>query len=536
MAPHLEKTDQKLVLFGARMQDHPDGKAVLTIAAQPLEQFKAQGTGFDLDLPWPQARTTLSPPIHTPQILEQESAAAAELARLSELIQNSLLISFDASALRDTYLLPLFASHNAEPPAFSSLCIRDLALRLLDPETEACRSLEALSADFGLASPEQENPRAEVLTLARLLDEVLQPRLVERQLTNWEQITVFAASPWFPSRFAFGKYKGRHVLEAAEDPELKAWLERLSQSSNSRSASMARWYLDQLDASAQPEVGLVPYSSPEVDELQARITASREQLAELEAEYTEEHQAVAVVQSQLFLLLRPSYEIRDLLQLRIDYRRRFLDALLREGEEQAAKVAEEHQQASQENQQAYEEASREASDTPSLNPEEQQELRSIYRRLAVLFHPDRFAQDPPRQAVYETLMKLINSARDSGWIARLREIAVDPNGFLLSQGLTVLDLDEDSELDKLQKLHAKLMDKIEEVRHSLVELRQSSDYELWQLSLKDPGFINSLAADEIKDLLEEITRLEVEAAELAVEIEDLTGSADPFEVQVATSE
>ncbi len=133
-------------------------------------------------------------------------------------------------------------------------------------------------------------------------------------------------------------------------------------------------------------------------------------------------------------------------------------------------------------------------------------------------------------------MKLINSARDSGWIARLREIAVDPNGFLLSQGLAILDLDEDSELDKLQKLHAKLMDKIEEVRHSLVELRQSSDYELWQPSLKDPGFIDSLADDEIKYLQEEITRLEAEASELAEEIEDLTGSADPFDVEAATSD
>jgi DNA polymerase-3 subunit epsilon len=518
------------------MQGNPDGQAILTIAAQPLAPFKTQGTDFDLALPWPQARTTNSPLIHAPQDLEQDSASATELARLSELIQDSLLIIFDASALRDTYLLPLFAAHKTEAPAFSSLSIRDLAQRLLDPELEACRSLEALSADFGLASPEQENPRAEVVTLARLLEEVLLPRLAERQLTSWEQITAFAASPWFPSRFAFGTYKGRHVLEAAEDPELKAWLERLSQSSNSRSASMARWYLDQLDASVQPEVGLVPYSSPEVDELQAHITATREQLAELEAEYTEEHQAVAVVQSQLFLLLRPSYEIRDLLRLRIDYRRRFLDALLREGEEQAAKVAEEHQQASQENQQAYEDAHREASDTPSLNPEDQQELRSIYRRLAVLFHPDRFAQDPPRQAVYETLMKLINSARDSGWIARLREIAVDPNGFLLSQGLTILDLDEDSELDKLQKLHSKLMDKIEEVQHSLVELRQSSDYELWQLSLKDSGFIESLADDEIKDLQEEIARLEAEAAELAEEIEYLTGSADPFNAQAAAPE
>jgi len=530
MSLNCDGTEQvRVLLLAALSKEHPGGQAALVIAAQPLNEFTAEGAGFDFTLPWTQGRTNKRPPIHPSPDRSHDSEPAAELANLSQLLQGSLLISFDPAATRDTHLLPLFAAHNTEPPAFSSLSIRDLAQRLLDPEPEHYRSLEALTAFCGLATPEQHTPHAAVTAVARLLEEVLRPKLAERQLTTWEQITAFAASPWFPSRFAFGKYKGRHVLEAAEDPELMAWLERLSQSSNSRSAAMARWYLDQLDAAPQTEPALVPYSSPELEELQARVAAAREQLAELEAEYTEEHQAVAVVQSRLFLLLRPSYETRDRLRLRIDYRRRFLDALLRQGEEQAAKVAEEHQQASQENQQAYDEASREASDTPSLNPEEQLELRSIYRRLAALFHPDRYAQDPPRQAVYETLMKLINSARDCGWIARLREIASDPNGFLLSQGLTVLDLDEDSELDKLQKLLTKLQEKIEEVRQSLDELRQSSGYELWQLSLKDPAFIDSLAADEIKDLQEEITRLEAEAAELAAEIEELTGSEDPFD-------
>jgi hypothetical protein len=532
MARAQERSEQRpVLLFEARIQEDQTGQPALVTAAQPLREFMAEGAGFDLALPWDQGRTLLGTSIHTPADRFKDSGPVAELAKLSELLLDSLLISFDAAATRDTYLLPLFAAHNTEIPAFSCLSIRDLAQRLLNPEPEHYRSLEALAAFCGLAEPEPQDPRAAVLTLAHLLNEVLEPKLAERQLATWEQITAFAASPWFLSRFAFGKYKGRHVLEAAEDPELKAWLERLSQSSNSRSAAMARWYLEQLDAAPQPEPALVPYSSPELEELQARIAAAREQLAELEAEYTEDHQAVAVVQSRLFLLLRPSYETRDRLRLRIEYRRRFLDALLREGEEQAAKVAEEHQQASQENQQAYEEASQEASDTPSLNPEEQHELRSIYRRLAALFHPDRYAQDPPRQAVYETLMKLINSARDCGWIARLREIASDPNGFLLSQGLTALDLDEDSELDKLQQLLTKLQEKIEEVRQSLDELRQSSDYELWQLSLKDPAFIDSLAADEIRDLQEEIAKLELEAAELAAEIEELTGSADPFDTR-----
>jgi DNA polymerase-3 subunit epsilon len=522
-----------IFLLEALIQDDPGGQASVLITALPLQQPTTEENVIEFTFPW--HKTTSFPSEATlikPEWV-QESAAALECARLSELIHGSRLISFDACSICDTYLLPLFAAHNAEPPQFSYISLRDLAQRLLDPRLEACRSLEALNLFCGLEKLEQKEPQAAVFNLASILNEVLWPRLAERQLTDWEHIASFAASPWFPSRFAFGKYKGRHVQEATEDPELKAWLEGLSQSNNSQSAVMARWYLDQLSSSAPDWSGLIAYTSPEVVELKARIAAVREHLAELEAEYTEEHQAVAVVESQLFLLLRPSYEKRDQLQLRIDYRRRFLDALLSEGEEQAAKVAEAHQQASQESERAYEDASREATDTSKLNPEEQQELRSIYRRLAALYHPDRYALDPAKQAVYETLMKLINSARDSGWIDRLREIASDPNGFLLSQGFAELDLREDSEINKLLKLVEKLNEKIQQTQDSLNQLRQSSGFELWQLSLKDPNFINTIASDQIKDLQAEIVKLEAEAVALAVEIEQLTETPDPFEAHAA---
>lgn len=520
-------------LLDARVNEHDDDKplccisalSVTTLESRQLHQFK---------LPWPQSSAKQNTPFHDGERIKN-SISEPDCGALEKLLKDSYLIGFDISVLRNNYLLPLFAAHHIELPQFSGISFRDLAQRLFDPGAEACRSLEALSSFCGHARPDPQDPHAAINTMASLLTDVLLPRLEEREIIEWEQIAAFAASPWYPSRFVFGKYKGRHVQEASDDPELKAWLEGLSQSNNSQSAAMARWYLDQLSPAATAEPGLIPYISPEAEELQARIAAAREQLAELDAEYTEEHQAVAVVESQLFLLLRPSYEKRDQLQLRIDYRRRFLDALLREGEDEAAKVAEEHQQASQESQRAYEEAGREASDASNLNPEEQQELRSIYRRLAALYHPDRYAQDPARQSVYETLMKLINSARDAGWVERLREIARDANGFLISLGLTALDLHEDSELDKLQQLVEKLTAKIQEVQESLDQLRQSSGYELWQLSLKDPDFINRIAADQINDLQAEIAKLEAEADALAAEIEELTGTSDPFNAQATPS-
>lgn len=503
---------KRVILLDAKTRDERSGTTTILIAAVPFQVPMTANNVLDFALPCPQSGSQ--------QWMRKD---------LYKLIHGSCLISFDAALIRNAHLSPLFADGNIAFPEFTGISLRDLTQRLLDPEAESCRSLETLSLSCGIAKPEPHEPRSAVFSMAMLLNDVLWPRLEERNLIEWDQIASFVATPWFPSRFAFGKYKGRHVQEASEDPELKAWLKRMSESNNSQSASMARWYLDQLSTAFLVDPGLVVYTSPELEDLQARIATAREQLAELDAEYTREHQAVAVVQSQLFLLLRPSYERRDQLRLQIDYRRRFLDALLHEGEEGAAKVTEQHRKARYENERSYEEASREASNTTSLNNEEQQELRSIYRRLAVLYHPDRYAQDPTRQGAYETLMKLINAARDSGQIDRLREIARDPNGFLLSQNLTTLDLHEDSEYDKLQLLLERLQQKIQEVQQSLDQLRQSSGYELWQLSLNDPNFIKDLAADQIKELEAEISELQAEANTLAGEIKTMTGKSDPFE-------
>ncbi len=145
-----------------------------------------------------------------------------------------------------------------------------------------------------------------------------------------------------------------------------------------------------------------------------------------------------------------------------------------------------------------------------------------------LYHPDRYAQEPEKQAIYARLMQEINQARDRGDIARLREIANDPNGFLLRQGLGGLDLSDDAELAKLRPLHAALQARILATLEELDRLRASGDYELYQLNREHPDFLQTLADQQAVELTAEIAGLEAEAIQLAQEIEGLTGAADPF--------
>ena len=237
---------------------------------------------------------------------------------------------------------------------------------------------------------------------------------------------------------------------------------------------------------------------------------------------------VEVVQSQLFMLLRPHYERRDALRLTIQYRRKYLDTLLIEGEEEAEAVEEEFEDARAETEWEYEEAAAGAEDTKALSDDEQQELKTLFKKLARLYHPDRYAHEPERQAIYERLMQDINQARDRGDITTLREIANDPNGFLLQQGMSALDFDDDEELAKLRQLYESLQERILTLLDELQRLRESGDYELYKLSRERPDFVQEVADQQAEAIATEIAELEAEAEQLAEEIEGLTGADDPF--------
>ncbi len=332
-----------------------------------------------------------------------------------------------------------------------------------------------------------------------------------------------------PERLVFGKYKGRPFCEALNDAAFMRWLHNLSRSPIHKSAVIGDWYLNELQCVDRRST-VQPFHSPELNELRASIERSREKIAELDSTYTQEHQAVERIRARLFLLLRPSYEKLDALRIQVDYRRRFLEALLQGHSDQAEIIAEEEQYAQSRNHQAYEEAGQSASDKPELCEQERAELRAIYRKLAALYHPDKYANDPESQDSFIELMKQINQAKDAGDINILRDIAKNPNQFLESTGRRSLDLDDNSELDSLQLLYIKLQERIGELQKQLHELRASSDYELWKLCEQDPDFLDTIAEEQVRDLEEEARKLEDECSVLADEINRNLDSDSPLRI------
>jgi len=117
--------------------------------------------------------------------------------------------------------------------------------------------------------------------------------------------------------------------------------------------------------------GLVVWTDLEVDRLKLLITSSRTRLAELQTEYGILRATGDTTQARLFEALQSRYEKRDSLGLRIRYRRRFLDVLLRDGEEEAEAVENEFHQAKESHQQEYEQT--------AVNHQNKKELTSRSR-------------------------------------------------------------------------------------------------------------------------------------------------------------
>ncbi len=257
--------------------------------------------------------------------------------------------------------------------------------------------------------------------------------------------------------------------------------------------------------------------------MRQQVAAARLRLAELEAGFTKEKSRADLVQAALFRLLREHYQKRDRLRLTIDYRRKFLNSLTR-GDSAAAQLAEQDfEQAKTQTEKDYEELAAAAEKKKQLTAEQEAELTRLWKKLVKLYHPDRFAHEPDKLETYYKLTAAINQAKDNGDIEVLREIAEDPQGFLLRRGWTKLDFGDVEELAQLKRLHETLQKEIAAVTESLKELRESPDFELCQLAEQKPGILDELATERVKQLQVENAELERQADQLAKEIRKLGG-------------
>ncbi len=515
---------------------------VVELVAQRMRGWVAEGKPFRKLLNQNENVPVESSRVHgyTREILERDGEAPVAVYReFSAYAGNLPLVSFNLEYDLEEVLRPEWQRLRIATIGRPGFCALRLTQRLLDPVPAGNCKLQTLRQYYRLSERGAHTGMGDVETVADLMTQVLHPNAEHRGLDTWEKIVTYAAEEWYPSRIAFGKHKGRLVGEARQDAELRRWLDWLADSTNARSARMGHWYLEQLGLDAETArdntvfaVGdggssanrLVVYVNPELEQLRQLVTGSRARLADLETTYTREKSRVAAVQASLFQRLREHYQKRDRLRLVLDYRQKYLDSLIRGGEEEAEQAETNYERARTQNDKDYETATVEAS-KKQLTVAEETELAQLWRKLVKLYHPDRFAHELDKLATYEKLISAINLAKDNGDITMLREIAEDPHGFILRQGWSSLDFSEDVELVQLRRLYETLQLEIINVLDSLEKLRESPDYELCKISEQKLGVLDDLAKQRATMLEKENAELETKAEKLAAEIRELGGES-----------
>ena len=526
---------------------------VVELAAQRMRGWVPHGDSFrrilnqNANIP-PEASRVHG---YTREILERDGEPVLEVyRRFADYVGDLPIVAYNSQYDIEEVLKPEWRRLGIQSFGAPGFCALRLAHRLLDPVPAGNCKLQTLRQYYRLPERGAHTALGDVMTVADLMSQVLRPIAGNRGLESWTDIQAFAGAEWFPSRIAFGKFKGRDYRDARNDETLRRWLSWLAGSSNASTAQMAKWYLSHLEdleptsdgdfpidavvaasettdstaAAAGARSGIVLYVHVEVEQLRQLIAASRSRLADLEAVYTKDRRGIETTQATIFNLVRGHYQSRDRLKLIVDYRQKYLKTLLQEGEEEAGRLDAEFENARAQSDANYDQAAAAAANKNELTEKEESELKALWKKLVRLYHPDSFANQTDKIETYEKLTSAINRAKEDGDIDLLREIASDPASFILRQRWTMLDFGEEIEVVSMRKLYATLQIEIVSVLDSLNRLHESSDFELHTLSENQPGMLREVANDQIRTLTTEIVELESEAARLKAAIDELASS------------
>ena len=519
---------------------------VVEIGAQRMRGWEPDGPPFqrllnqNRDIPPESAR------VHgyTKEILERDGEPAETVyAAFADYVGDSPLVAYNLQYDLDQVLLPEWKRLGIDQIGARGFCALRLTQRLLDPVPAGNCKLQTLRQYYRLPQRGAHTALGDVETVVDLLGQVLRPLAERRGLDSWQSVCDFTTQDWYPTRIAFGAFKGRLFWDAETDSALHDWLVGLSQSTNRRNAAIGRWYLNQLaegkrqatvlrpaeasapngDASGTPGTALVIYTDPAIEEVKQLIAAARERLAEVEAAYMTARARTEFVTSRLYTRLRDRYRRRDRLTRLVEYRRRYMETLLQDGEEEADSVADAHDAAQASLGADYEALDRDANSRVEPTPEQEQEIKTLWLKLVKTYHPDHYADEPEKQARYNQLVQAINQAKDKEDITVLREIADDPEGFVRRQGWGTLALDDDEDLDRLRHLYEGLQAQIVTLLDRLNNLQESPAFDIYRRVEAEPDLLDEIAAQQGAQLDTEIATLEAEAQQLAAEIEELTG-------------
>ena len=515
---------------------------VVDIAAQRMRGWKRIGEPFRRLLNHNKAISPEASRVHgfTREILERDGEPPPQVyAALREYAADLPVVSYNLEYDWDGVLLHEWRRLGIAPVGSRGLCALCLAQRLLEPVPAGNCKLQTLRQYYRLPERGAHTALGDVDTVADLFHVVLRPKAEALGLDTWDKVRDYAAEEWYPTRFAFGKFKGRTLSEAVDNAEIRQWLQWLAGSRNAATARMGAWYLARLEQQetnapivdvsipAEDAAELVwhvtVYQNPELQQLQALVAAAQSRLAEVEAAFSVGKRRVDALRAKLFAKLRAHYERRDRLRLVVHYRKSFIEKLLRSGEDEAGEVREQFKHAEAEAKREYESTAAALAKKRELTAAQEHELKALWKKLVKLFHPDRVFDDPEKRETFKKLTQAINHAKDTGDLDTLREIAADPDGYIRKQGWASVELADEKEIKALRRLLEMLQIKIVEVIDATDQLKESPDYELYSLAQRDGSVLETVSEQQEQQIDAECSKLSEEAEELAKQVEELTG-------------
>ncbi len=418
---------------------------IVDVAAQRMRGWERVGESFRRLLNYNRDISPAASRVHgyTREILERDGEAPEQVyVALRKYAAQLPVVSYNLEYDWDAVLLHEWRRLGIPPIGSRGFCALRFAQRVLDPVPAGNCKLQTVRQYYRLPERDAHSALGGVETLADLFHVVLRPKAEALGLDTWKKVSGYAAEEWYPSRFAFGKFKGRTLSDAVENKDIRQWLESLAGSRNAANARIGAWYLARLEQQeenppivdvsipAEDATDLVwhvtVFQNPEAQHLQTLVQAAQARLAEVEAAFSVEKRKVDALRAKLFAKLREHYEQRDRLRLVVRYRKSFIEKLLHSGEEEANQVREEFKQADAETRREYESTAAALAKKRELTVAEELEMKVLWKQLVKLFHPDKILDDPAKRETYQKLTQAINHAKDTGDVDTLREIASDP--------------------------------------------------------------------------------------------------------------
>ena len=104
------------------------------------------------------------------------------------------------------------------------------------------------------------------------------------------------------------------------------------------------------------------------------------------------------------------------------------------------------------------------------------------------------------------------------------QLAAHPEGFIRKQGWASVELADEKEIAALRRLLEMLQIKIVEVLEATNDLKESPDYELYNLTQRDASILDTVGEKQKEQIEAECTKLTGEAQDLETQIEEFTGT------------